>query len=660
MKNRPCLGWSLHDGCEAWGVVSGLFASVWLAIAISAAAAVGAGGCAKIQSAPLADSGKGGTGGVRGLGGSGAGTSFPSVGTCVGKCKDFQGATIVDTGAPANAAGMFQGSPPSSGGPCVVEPEDGTMFPNNWLRPRVRFTGAAGKLVRITMEAPNQDSTLTAFTTSDTWVMPKETWSNLRFHQVNDQVTVTVWVQGGGASQVKFRTAPVGAAGNLVFWAAKPSEVDKNLDTNCSKDLTGQPAPSCYANDSELRGFAVGDETTISVLGIGQVQQVSKDNNNKPSKVRCIGCHAGVPGGDYVAFNDGWPWRGVVAGVSPTNVGMAPTYVTQGGIQDLWQPALGVMTFTPSHWMDGPPEDRIVITSYSLTSINQNDWYNAPHNARPSLVWFDLASPAVPLVAGNGNFTGDVANPLQIFPIMGVNMGQIVRTGDPRGGTTPNWSHDGMQIAYTSTDAALDGRLDNQPVPNPNPNNETHNAGHADIWTVPYNNRAGGTAKAVSGADTTTFEEYFPAFSPDDRYIAFNRVPAGEPMYANPHSEIAVVAATGDTAVVLRANTPPACTGKTSPGVNNHWAKWSPEVSAGAEGKFYWLVFSSNRSDIPPVQSSYGAKRSIQISQLYIAPVIVDETGIPHSYPAIYLWNQPKDTVNTTPAWETFQLPPVQ
>ena len=48
----------------------------------------------------------------------------------------------------------------------------------------------------------------------------------------------------------------------------------------------------------------------------------------------------------------------------------------------------------------------------------------------------------------------------------------------------------------------------------------------------------------------------------------------------------------------------------------------------------------------------------ITISQLYMAPVVVTEQGI-QQYPAIYLWNQPPNTVNTTPAWETFMIPPV-
>ena len=38
-------------------------------------------------------------------------------------------------GSPADVTGMF--GTPSGNGPCVTEPEDGSLFPNNWLPPRV-------------------------------------------------------------------------------------------------------------------------------------------------------------------------------------------------------------------------------------------------------------------------------------------------------------------------------------------------------------------------------------------------------------------------------------------------------------------------------------------------------------------------------------------
>src|SRR5690606_41455257 len=47
---------------------------------------------------------------------------------------------------------------------------------------------------------------------------------------------------------------------------------------------------------------------------------------------------------------------------------------------------------------------------------------------------------------------------------------------------------------------------------------------YADLYVVPYNGKAGGAATPVSGAASSGVWEYYPEFSPDDRFIAFNRV----------------------------------------------------------------------------------------------------------------------------------------
>jgi hypothetical protein len=225
-------------------------------------------------------------------------------------------------------------------------------------------------------------------------------------------------------------------------------------------------------------------------------------------------------------------------------------------------------------------------------------------------------------------------------------VGIIARTGDSAGAAFPTWSHDSKTILYASTIGGKSARLD---------------VGKTDLYTVPFNGGLGGAATPLPGASTAEKEEYYPAYSPDDALVAYTQVPAGQVMYSNPQAELAVLPMGQSKATRLRANDPPQCTGKTSPGVNNHWPKWSPSLpTGGAEGRYYWIIFSSNRAGYAPVKSQYGAMRSIEISQLYMAPVIMSETQIPISYPAIYLWNQPTDSVNTTPAWETFTIPPIQ
>jgi hypothetical protein len=604
------------------------------AIVVPLVAAIG---CAKVTAV---SDGTGGSGaGGRGNSGSGGGFVPPPVGMCVGPCVDFPAEPIIDANSnppvPANPGAMFPGAPPASGGPCVVEPEDETLFPNNWLRPRVKFSGAAGKLVQITMKAPNQTEVLTAYTMNDHWELPKPIWGTLRYHQITDYVTVTVWVQGGGASQVRFRTAPVAAGGNLVFWAANPTTVD--LDAHMCQPPN--PLDKC-ATGTKLLGFSVGDESTIPVLQIPQVKQPSKVDSGNPSPVTCIGCHSGMPDTGFVTFVDSYPWRAATASVqSAATQGNIYTTQTPGGLAALQIPGWGPFTYNKMIWAPGM---RIGIAALGLATPTTIDYSNGPdRNPTPSLAWINLESPNA------GTMMGQWVVP-SYTPGAGVTSGNavgiIARTGDPAGVAFPNWSHNGQTILYASTVGGLSGRLQ---------------VGRTDLYTVPYNGGVGGTAMPVNGAAASDIEEYYPAYSPDDKLIAYTRVPSGQVMYGNASAELAVIPAEGGTPSRLRANSPPACTGKTSPGVNNHWPKWSPEVNGGSEGTYYWIIFSSNRTDLPPVRSLNGTMRSITISQLYMAPVIVTEFGI-QSYPAIYLWNQPIDTVNTTPAWETFMIPPIE
>ena len=141
-------------------------------------------------------------------------------------------------------------------------------------------------------------------------------------------------------------------------------------------------------------------------------------------------------------------------------------------------------------------------------------------------------------------------------------------TGDPHPAAAfPTWSHDGKSIVYVSV-----------ACPNPGQQNGCGTQdgrlykGAADLYEVPYGNKLGGTATPVAGASTTDNEEYYPAFSPDDKLLAFTRVTAGQEMFANPNAEMWVVPhQAGAQAKRLAANDPPACSGKSSPGVNNHW-----------------------------------------------------------------------------------------
>jgi hypothetical protein len=585
------------------------------------------GACAGIKGQSGGGAGASGSAGASGTAGADAGTAgttdasadlafeaavIPPV--CQGSCLDFSVPPILDTGVPADAPTLFTGAP-TGDGPCVTEPEDGALFPANWLRPRVKFNPVVpGTLHEIRVHAEMEKDDLLGYTTSDTWTMPKAIWLALTRSVLGTQkqfdLTVTVRALGGGASSVTFSIPPVRAPGSIVFWAAVPADL-------------GNPTPT----SSSLQGFTVGDESTVEALGVRDVQMQTRSQNNALRPVTCIGCHNSTPDGDSVAFIDNYPWNMAIAGVKPDRVGLIPLqgtpggYVTLGGIDTIRQPGMGIFSFSAAHWTGG---DHIAVSPYYLTAPC-SAYVNSEPDVR--LAWLDFEAPPVT----NG------------CPVEGTHFGIIARDGDTRGAGNPTWSHDGKTIVYSSTAGGQDGRLETGP---------------SDLYQVPYNNRMGGAATALMGASDPDNDEYYPAFSSDDRFVVFDRVPTGGSMYANPLAELYVVPATGaPTPTRLVANDPPKCSGMVSPGINNHWAKWAPGAPGSFEDKsYYWLIFSSNRYGTLPVTA--GAS-TVQVSQLYATAIVVGETST-QTFPAIYLWNQDVATLNTTPAWDTISIPVVQ
>jgi hypothetical protein len=218
----------------------------------------------------------------------------------------------------------------------------------------------------------------------------------------------------------------------------------------------------------------------------------------------------------------------------------------------------------------------------------------------------------------------------------GTATGTLARTGDSNRATEPAFSHGGSDIVYVSAQSIVDGRLDNGP---------------ADLYRVPYQGRAGGAAAPLAGASDPAYTEYYPSFSPDDRYVAFTRIAGSGPSYSNSAAEVFVVpfsAGASAAAVRLAANDAPACqSGLASPGLTNDWPKWSPHAVTAANGKtYYWLTFSSKRTGTGN-------------AQLYITGMTVDDHGAVATYPALYLWNQPAADGNHTPAWDDFSIPPI-
>jgi hypothetical protein len=508
---------------------------------------------------------------------------------CGALCNDFSSTPVVAGSAPSSASSQFSGTG-TAPAPCITEPEDGTLLPNNWLRPRVKVSAPGLTLMEVTFHTAMEANDLVVYTAQDNWAMDETTWQGLAQHVQDQPITVTVRTRSSAglsaASTSSFTIAPAGASGQMVYWA-----------------LRGFDASN--PNNTQLYGFSVGDETVKSVLTVQQIQETASG-----VQMGCIGCHTATPDGNYVGFTGNYPWPNAVASVVTTNTGAMPDFLTPAGGQTLTTYWHGIITFSLGQWADG---NHIGVTSLSTQAVDPS----------ASLIWMELDSGA---------------------------SGTLARTGDPAGACAPSFSHDGTRIVYTSTNANQDGRL---------------GVGTADLYTIPYGDRAGGTASPVAGAADPNYAEYYPSFSHDDALIAFNRLaqsdanvtPTGEPydggMYFNPAAEVWIVPSAGGQAIRLAANDPPACAPAVTPnptvyptksGWDNSWAKWSPEVSEVNGTKYYWLIFSSYRYDISPPRG-----------QLYMTGVVQTEVNTT-TYPAVYIWNQDLTTSNHTPAWDTFKI----
>ena len=488
-----------------------------------------------------------------------------------GPWSDFPSGPIIDTGAPGNAPTLFgpAGSGAPSGGPCLLDPQIGTLYPQNWLRPRFAWTPTGSEnLFELRLVAANQLAPLVVYTTATSWTMPAAIWTGLAMHTIEQPITVTVrgatydgssaltsgperGTSGGVA--VANATAP----GAIVYW------------TTSSGTL--------------LRGFRIGQET---------VENVAQPSDDAPTTL-CIGCHTSTPDGTYVAYsatqNAGNGDPAMLGLLTADGTKQRPAFVTASAQTLMARQGQEAPTFSSLHWTNG---DHVAVNMFTV-------------NARFEIIWTDLEAPST---------------------AQGTGWGVIARVGDSNAAASASFAHQSDTLLYVSSSSVQAGVT----------------VTHGDLMTVPYTARTGGLAAPIAGASTSTYNEYYPTMSPDDRYVAYNRVPDGQSSYANTAAEVFVIPSAGGTPVRLAANDPPLCSGATSPGIENSWPKWAPDASDVGGKRYYWLTFSSQRAGAIP--------------QLFVTALVDDGTTL-RTYPALYFWNQPATEHNHTPAWDNFGIP---
>ncbi|HEY1956174.1 MAG TPA: hypothetical protein VGH28_11180 [Polyangiaceae bacterium] len=363
---------------------------------------------------------------------------------------------------------------------------------------------------------------------------------------------------------------------------------------------------------SAFRGFTVGDMTSKLVLTPATAGASSAGDGT----TTCVACHTSSPDGTYVLYtrdtdqtNRAIDARSVVGAAAPAATDISPSALALLGRDHEGAPVLSQAHYGAT--------DSVAI------SVLLNAATGSPNY---QLVWTDLHA-------------ADASG-----------WGVLARTGDPNVGiTSPAWRHDGTAIAYVSATSSGEAVIANAPV--------------MDIYTVPYNNKAGGTASPLAGASDPNYHEFYPVYSPNDTLLAFNRTantcdysatdgPSNthcENSYNQPAAELYLVPGGGGSAQRLRANDPPTCTGLVSPGLTNSWPRWAPQAQTFGQYNYYWIVFSSKRRPATGLNP-----------QLYVAAVVTKGTGSSETlyadYPAVYVLSQDPTQNNHTPAWDNFNV----
>lgn len=192
-------------------------------------------------------------------------------------------------------------------------------------------------------------------------------------------------------------------------------------------------------------------------------------------------------------------------------------------------------------------------------------------------------------------------------------------------GTMPDWSANSQMVVFARPTQTTPFGLGQPGI-----------SGRADIMLLAHDadkDEWFGPTMLVQSAGECN---YYPAFSPDNEWVVFNR--SGGESYDAPDAELWIVRAGGNSSPVKlsRANR--------AANLGNSWPKFSPFVQSFRGRRLMWVTFSSRRD--------YGLRMEGEgRAQIWMAAISPDEMGGDPSYAAFWLPFQNLQTGNHIAQW---------
>lgn len=231
--------------------------------------------------------------------------------------------------------------------------------------------------------------------------------------------------------------------------------------------------------------------------------------------------------------------------------------------------------------------------------------------------------------------------------IPSINVGEV---GPGTGATHPDWSRSGKYVAFTQFTGAY------TPTGTGDPYDLFLKSGGIALlrW-----NGTGFDAPTTIVPIKEQQSSYYPSVSPDDAFVAFNRIdcPTGGAAacdhYDNPYARIALKAVGGSGALVELTGLNRRGPSDVDDALTNSWPKFSPFKKRTADGKtLLWVMFSSKRNYGLRKLDSAAAPKDRR-PQLWMGAIVVGSDGLQAdpSAPPFWLPSQDLTTNNHIAQW---------